>query len=98
MKEEALLPNAEGHGTKEKQGQAGGQQDTRVQGGQEEEQGRLEKQEKSNSRGGKQAGCYDTTLIFLDYEIVAMGLRSMNVDVADMHRDRSYPKYLRYSL
>jgi hypothetical protein len=28
--------------------------------------------------------CYDTTLIFLEYEIVAMGRRSMNVDVAVM--------------
>jgi hypothetical protein len=28
--------------------------------------------------------CYDTTLIFLEYEIVAMGCRSMNVDVAVM--------------
>jgi hypothetical protein len=28
--------------------------------------------------------CYDTTLIFLEYEIVDMGRRSMNVDVAVM--------------
>jgi hypothetical protein len=28
--------------------------------------------------------CYDTTLIFLEYEIGAMGRRSMNVDVAVM--------------
>jgi hypothetical protein len=28
--------------------------------------------------------CYDTMLIFLEYEIVAMGRRSMNVDVAVM--------------
>jgi hypothetical protein len=28
--------------------------------------------------------CCDTMLIFLDYEIVAMGRRSMNVDVAVM--------------
>jgi hypothetical protein len=30
------------------------------------------------------AACYGTTLIFLEYEIVAMGRRSMNVDVAVM--------------
>jgi hypothetical protein len=30
------------------------------------------------------AWCYDTMLIFLEYEIVAMGRRSMNVDVAVM--------------
>jgi hypothetical protein len=28
--------------------------------------------------------CYDTTLIFLEHEIVAMGRRSMKVDVALM--------------
>jgi hypothetical protein len=28
--------------------------------------------------------CYDTRLIFLEYQIVAMGRRSMNVDVAVM--------------
>jgi hypothetical protein len=28
--------------------------------------------------------CYDTTLMFLEYQIVAMGRRSMNVDVAVM--------------
>jgi hypothetical protein len=28
--------------------------------------------------------CYDTTLILLEYEIVAMGRRSRNVDVAVM--------------
>jgi hypothetical protein len=42
--------------------------------------------------------CYDMTLIFLEYEIVAMGRRSMNVDVAVMREYRSYLRYLRYSL
>jgi hypothetical protein len=42
--------------------------------------------------------CDDTTLIFLEYEIVAMGRRSMNADVAVMHQYRSYPRYLRYNL
>jgi hypothetical protein len=36
--------------------------------------------------------CYDTTLIFLEYEIVVMGRCSMN-DVAFMYRYRSYPRY-----
>jgi hypothetical protein len=30
------------------------------------------------------ACCYDKTLIFLEYDIVAKGRRSMNVDVADV--------------
>jgi hypothetical protein len=37
--------------------------------------------------------CYDTMLIFLEYEILALGRRSMNVDVAVMLRYRSYPRY-----
>jgi hypothetical protein len=42
--------------------------------------------------------CYVRTLISLEYEIVAMGRRSMNVDVAVMSRYRLYLGYLRYSL
>jgi hypothetical protein len=42
--------------------------------------------------------CYDTTLIILEDKIVAMGRRSMNVDVAVMCWYRSYLGDLRYSL
>jgi hypothetical protein len=37
---------------------------------------------KGEEAGVEEAGCYDTTLIFLEYEIVSMGRGSMNVDVA----------------
>jgi hypothetical protein len=46
----------------------------------------------------KHPQCYDTMLIFLEYEIVAIGCCSMNVDVAVICRYRSYLGYLRYSL
>jgi acyl-CoA hydrolase len=42
--------------------------------------------------------CYITTLIFLEYEIVALGRRSMNVDVAVMCQNRSHLGYATYSL
>jgi hypothetical protein len=38
----------------------------------------------TDGRIGRQCKCYDTALIFLEYEIVAMGRRSKNVDVAVM--------------
>jgi hypothetical protein len=42
-------------------------------------------QSSAEKRGRGSIGrCYDTTLIFLEYEIVAMGRWSMNVDVAGM--------------
>jgi hypothetical protein len=52
----------------------------------------------ASGAGHGHAGCYDTTLIFLEYEIVAMGRGSMNGDVAVMRWYRSYPRYLGYSL
>jgi hypothetical protein len=42
--------------------------------------------------------CYDTTLILLEYEIVALGHRSMNVDVAITCQYRSYLGYVTYTL
>jgi hypothetical protein len=34
----------------------------------------------------REIDCYDATMIFLHDEIVAMGRRSINVDVAVLHR------------
>jgi hypothetical protein len=53
---------------------------------------------RQSEKRATEACCYDTTLIFLEYQIVAMGRRSMNVDVAVMRCYRPYRKYLRYSL
>jgi hypothetical protein len=49
------------------------------------------------SSSAYECNCCDATWIFLEYEIVAMGRRSMNVDVAVMRRYRSYPRHSRHS-
>jgi hypothetical protein len=40
---------------------------------------------KWSARVPLQHECYDTMLLFLEYQIVAMGRRGMNADVAVMH-------------
>jgi hypothetical protein len=42
------------------------------------------------SKDAWHGACYDTMLIFLEYEIMAIGRRSMNVDVAFTREYRSY--------